>query len=269
MLTVVFQEMTIPFTIQVIITQPFARANRLVLEQAKVVHDYMKHIDQVFSPFRVDSELTAFNQDRLMFEKTSQDFQMVYAVSSWAEEKTQHLFSADYAGRQQYDPTGLVKGWAIEQAAKRFLFPLLAEDDFIAANLIGGGDMQFVTRPGSNWVWQLGIADPFDTRKVAAKLAMTSGAIASSGTVERGHHLVNIAQNRAIGTRTTDIISSSVISDSLTEADIWATAIATTSISDHSWLKAIDGSGMRISYGKIAERWQNNRIVDQKELIYA
>ncbi|MFT8917397.1 MAG: FAD:protein FMN transferase [Oenococcus sp.] len=269
MLTVVFHEMTIPFTVQVIVAQPSTRANRLVLKQSSAIHDYMKHIDRVFSPFREDSELTAFNQGSLMFENTSQDFQTVYAISSWAEEKTNHLFSADYLGTQQYDPTGLVKGWAIEQAAKHFLFALLAEDDFIAANLIGGGDMQFATRPGSDWVWQLAIADPFDTKKIMAKLAMTSGAIASSGTVERGQHLINVAQHRAIGTQASDIISGSVISDSLAEADIWATAVTTTSISDHRWLKELDGSGMRISYGKIAERWQNNRIVDQKELIYA
>ena len=45
-----------------------------------------------------------------------------------------------------FDPTGYVKGWAVENAARRHLAPLLA--DATAVGINAGGDMQLFTAPG-------------------------------------------------------------------------------------------------------------------------
>nr|WP_239643086.1 FAD:protein FMN transferase [Oenococcus oeni] len=194
-------------------------------------------------------------------------FQEVFALSIWAKEMTQGLFSANFVGK--YNPTGAVKGWAIEKAERIQLAPLLSDPNFVAVNLNGGGDMQFSSSDKHNWQWEIGIVNPFDNKKVISCFRMKNGAIATSGTSQRGEHLFNSSTGRAIPEKNFNVISSSVIGSELTYSDIWATAIATTTINDHSWLKRLSGSGLRISYNKKSERWLNHEIIDQKELIYA
>ncbi|MGX7329108.1 hypothetical protein ACWOEC_07225 [Enterococcus bulliens] len=49
------------------------------------------------------------------------------------QEKSAGILDPFYSGT--YDPTGLVKGWAIEEAFFRYLQPLLDTNQLIAASI--------------------------------------------------------------------------------------------------------------------------------------
>ncbi len=267
MLSFEINEMNIPFTGQIVVKEDDEVTREVILGRAKKIHEWLVLVDHIFSPFRTNSELTLYNHRKIEMTGTNLLFQEVFALSIWAKEMTQGLFSANFVGK--YNPTGAVKGWAIEKAERIQLEPLLSDPNFVAVNLNGGGDMQFSSSDKHNWQWEIGIVNPFDNKKVISCFRMKNGAIAASGTSQRGEHLFNSSTGRAIPEKNFNVISSSVIGSELTYSDIWATAIATTTINDHSWLKRLSGSGLRISYNKKSERWLNHEIIDQKELIYA
>lgn len=267
MLSFEINEMNIPFTGQIVVKEDDEVTREVILGRAKKIHEWLVLVDHIFSPFRTNSELTLYNHQKIEMTGTNLLFQEVFALSIWAKEMTQGLFSANFVGK--YNPTGAVKGWAIEKAERIQLEPLLSDPNFVAVNLNGGGDMQFSSSDKHNWQWEIGIVNPFDNKKVISCFRMKNGAIATSGTSQRGEHLFNSSTGCTIPEKNFNVISSSVIGSELTYYDIWATAIATTTINDHSWLKRLSGSGLRISYNKKSERWLNHEIIDQKELIYA
>ena len=79
------------------------------------------------------------------------------------------------------DPSGVVKGWAVQRAAARF--DHLDDTDFC---LSAGGDLVCVTRQRSTEPWQIGIEDPHDPSRLIALVPVANGAVATSGLVHRG-----------------------------------------------------------------------------------
>ncbi|MCV3296163.1 FAD:protein FMN transferase [Oenococcus kitaharae] len=267
MLSFEINEMNIPFTGQIVVKEDNPVVREVILERAEKIDRWLQLVNQIFSPYRRDSELVSFQNQSLRLASTSKFFQEIFVLSAWASDITSGLFSAAFAGK--YDPTGIVKGWAIQKAEKTYLESLLSDPTFVAVNLNGGGDMQFSTSPNTDWRWQIGIVDPFDSKKVVNHFSMKKGAVATSGTSRRGAHLFDSATKQAVLGRDSNIISASIIGSELIYVDIWATAIATTTVHDHDWLKSLSGSGLRISYNGTAERWIDHQLIDQRNLTHA
>lgn len=152
-----------------------------------------------------------------------------------------------------FDPTGYVKGWSVERAARRHLAPLVDRPaDEIAVGVNAGGDMQLFTAPGADWSWTVGIADPRLPGAVAARLEIVNGAVATSGSAERGPHIVDPRTGRP----STGVISASVVDDSLARADLWATAAVVSGFDDRSWIaRAGTRTGILIADGGQVARW--------------
>lgn len=114
------------------------------------------------------------------------------------------------------DPTGLVKGWAAEQA-----LAVLREAGMQAAMVNAGGDIAVfgAAAPGQNW--RVGIRHPWRADALAAIINLTA-AIATSGCYERGRHLFNPFTGRPAS----QAASASVTGPSLALADALATAVA-------------------------------------------
>ncbi|MHB1584174.1 MAG: FAD:protein FMN transferase, partial [Acidimicrobiales bacterium] len=75
------------------------------------------------------------------------------------------------------DPTGLVKGWAIERALE-----VLEEAGVPAALLNGGGDIAVLGRPaGDGGRWRIGVRHPWRADALACVVAVDH-AVATSGT---------------------------------------------------------------------------------------
>ncbi|MGA8113087.1 MAG: FAD:protein FMN transferase [Actinocatenispora sp.] len=121
--------------------------------------------------------------------------------------------------RRWFDPSGLVKGWAVQRAAD-----LLTGHGVTDFCLNAGGDIALRCAPGAPG-WRVGVEDPADPSRLLAVLEVTDGAVATSGTARRGTHIYD----PHTGGPATRLASVTITGPDLTWADVYATAIAAAS----------------------------------------
>lgn len=203
-----------PFTITLVVSDKDKGQVLLETVSDQVLTDLRK-IEDDFSPFKAGSMVSRFRagEKELLLDP---DFQEVYAKSLAAQEETEGAFDPFFDG--DYNPTGLVKGWAIEQVFDRHLRPLLESAVIEAVGLNGAGDMQLLTGASSDFTWQVGIEDALNPQQVVSRFSLKDGAIATSGLSKKGQHIK--ASSSAIDQVT-------IVANSLVQADIWATALMT------------------------------------------
>ncbi|WP_153454604.1 FAD:protein FMN transferase [Streptomyces smaragdinus] len=193
----------------------------------------LHRVDEVFSTYREGSQVSRLARGELALADCDPEVAEVFALAAEAERISEGWFSARYAGRP--DPTGIVKGWAVERAAE-----LAAAAGATGVNLNGGGDVQLLGVPGPDRPWRVGVADPLHPRQLAAVISAAGAArlaVATSGTAERGRHIVDPRTGRPAET---DLVSVTVVSPSLTWADCWATAaFAMGSKRAPDWLESV------------------------------
>ena len=129
------------------------------------------------------------------------------------------------------DPTGLVKGWALEQAAAE-----LREAGVAAAMVNGGGDIVAFGRPAEDRPWRVGIRDPRPGGELAA-IVEGAGAIATSGAYERGDHVLDPFSGEAA----TTLLSATVTGPDLALADALATGLLAAGEEGLDRVVALDG----------------------------
>jgi len=210
----------------------------------------LREIDRLFSPYRADSGISKLRRgESAIAELDSRIGEVADSCLAW-ERVTGGRFSAHWQG--WFDPTGYVKGWAVEAAARRHLAPLLAGPGVDAVGVNAGGDLQLFTAEGSDWSWAVGIADPARPGEVVATLDVRNGAVATSGTAERGHHIID--PRTAQPART--VLSATVVADGLAAADVWATTAVVAGIDDLSWIgDTTTRTGLVVGQGGEVRRW--------------
>ena len=114
------------------------------------------------------------------------------------------------------DPTGLVKGWAVERA-----LAVLRDAGMQAAMVNGGGDIAVFGAPAPGQRWRVGIRHPWRAGALAGILE-AAAAVATSGSYERGPHLLNPFTGRPASRAA----SATITGPSLALADALATALA-------------------------------------------
>lgn len=217
----------------------------------------LRQMDRIFSTYRADSDISRIRAGSLSEADADPLVALVRRACDRAEVVTGGLFSARWRGG--FDPTGYVKGWAVERAFNRWLRPLLGLD-VIAVGMNAGGDMQLATRPDADWRWRVGIADPSRPGMLLATTELTDGAVATSGTAERGAH---IRDPRSAKPPTTGAAGATVIADRLSDADVWATAAVVAGINDLGWVaRARHTSGLVVGYDGRIRRWAAGDEVD-------
>jgi thiamine biosynthesis lipoprotein len=174
---------------------------------------WLHHVDGVFSTYRPDSDISRIRRGDLRVVDADPDVAVVLGLCAEAQTATGGCFTAMPNGR--LDPTGLVKGWAVERAS-RMLRAHGAADH--AVN--GGGDVQLAGEAEPGRAWSVGIADPHDGGRVLAIAAGRDFAVATSGTAERGRHIVD----PFTGAPATGLASATVTGPALARADAYATA---------------------------------------------
>jgi thiamine biosynthesis lipoprotein len=224
-------------------------------EAVRACFDELHDIDRVFSPYLRGSDVSRICRGSLAMEDADHRVAAVADACRQAEIETDGLFSAYWQG--WFDPTGYVKGWAVEEAARRHLAPLMAQD--IAVGINAGGDMQLFTAPDTDWQWHIGIADPHHPGALLATLDVVNGAVATSGTAERGAHIVDPRS----GEPATSVASATVVDDSLARADIWATAAVVAGFTDRSWIAdAGTRTGLLVAADGRVTRWLDGVVVE-------
>ncbi|MEU3532071.1 MULTISPECIES: FAD:protein FMN transferase [Streptomyces] len=194
----------------------------------------LHEVDAVFSTYRADSAVSRLARGELTVERCPAEVARVLGLAAEAERVSEGWFSARYRGVP--DPTGIVKGWAAERAARR-----LAEVAGVrGVSVNGGGDVQSLGAPEPGRPWRVGIADPLRPGGLIAVVS-TAGAselaVATSGTAERGAHITDPGTGRPA---VTDLVAVTVVAPRLTWADCWATAaFARGSRAGLGWLESL------------------------------
>jgi thiamine biosynthesis lipoprotein len=176
----------------------------------------LREADRVFSTYRADSVVAAIRRGDLSPADAPDEVHEVLAIGARAERATGGAFSVWRGGTDDdplLDPSGVVKGWAVERASV-FLRGLPATDFCLSA----GGDM--VCRALAGEPWRVGIEDPHDPARVLAVVAVHDGAVATSGSAHRGAHVVDART----GAPPPAVAQVTVTAASLTWADVDATA---------------------------------------------
>ena len=187
-------------------------------------------VDRVFSTYRPGSFVSRLGRGEVAIADCPPEVSEVLALGALAERRSRGAFRVVRPGPDGapvLDPSGVVKGWAVERAAE----PLraLAETDFC---LSAGGDLVCRTLDPDAGPWRIGIEDPRDTTRLVAVLPVHTGAVATSGTAHRGEHVVD----GRTGLPPAGIASVTVVAESLTWADIDATSAYAVGPDAARWL---------------------------------
>jgi thiamine biosynthesis lipoprotein len=193
----------------------------------------LRRVDAVFSPWKDDSQVTRLARGELALADCDAEVREVARLCEQARERTDGWFDAHLptsdSGRR-FDPTGLVKGWAVERASRHLA--TLDDADFM---LNAGGDVVVGCRRTDTPDWQLGIEDPADRSRLVATVPLRVGGVATSGTAARGAHIYVPGTGRPAK----DLLSVSVIGPSLMWADVYATAAFARGPSCLGWLAGL------------------------------
>jgi len=182
-------------------------------EAVRAVYAELREVDRVFSPYRDDSEVSRLASGDLAWSGATAVVREVADRCLRATELTGGLFDATRPDGN-WDPSGLVKGWATERAAR--LLTAVGDLDWC---LNAGGDVVVSCPSGEPFV--VGIQDPTDPAAISTSVPCASGAVATSGTAARGAHLYD---PRTGAPAAGQWLSVSVIGPSLETADVLATA---------------------------------------------
>jgi thiamine biosynthesis lipoprotein len=202
---------------------------------ADAAFTWLHEVDRRFSPFRPDSEVSRLIRGDLVEDRVSDDLRDVLDLAEAVRVLSDGAF--DIRGHRpdgRPDPTGLVKGWAIERAASILIaggVPRLA--------LNAGGDVVVRGGRATGVPWRIGVAHP-DGRSTALVLEADDLAVATSGRLERGEH---IRDARTGAQAPPDLVSITVAGPSLARADGYATGAFAMGEAGMRWTLGLPGYG--------------------------
>jgi len=198
--------MGMPITVEIV-------ASSVTEADIEKVFVYFRAVDDTFSTYKESSEISKVNRGELREEEYSDDMKTILALSEQTREETLGYFDIRHDG--MIDPSGIVKGWAILQAAH-----MLKEAGFSNFYIDAGADIQVSGLKGGN-PWRIGIRNPFNRKENVKVLAVTDKGIATSGTAIRGQHIYDPHHPHM---PLSDVVSLTVIGPNVYEADRFATA---------------------------------------------
>ncbi|MGO4102719.1 FAD:protein FMN transferase [Leifsonia sp. YAF41] len=194
----------------------------------RAAFDLLAAADRRFSSYRDDSEVSAVNRGRLAPDHYSDELCEVLALGARAQRATHGAFSLRLPG-QKLDTDGVVKGWAVQNAADRLSEAGIRDFCFNA-----GGDIVVRGAPEIGALWTVGVRSPWNAETMLTTLAVTDCAVATSGTYERGNHITD----GRTGLIAHELVSATVICADLCTADILATAVCALGVDGVAWAVA-------------------------------
>jgi FAD:protein FMN transferase len=186
---------------------------------------WLRWVDATFSPYRADSEVRRLDRGALALRDAHPLVRDVLARCERLRVASDGYFDARAGGR--LDPSGLVKGWAVDRAGA-----LLTEAGARRFCVDAGGDV--LVRGGP---WRVGIRHPLRRDCLAAALEVRDAAVATSGAYERGEHI----RDPVGGGPARGALSVTVVARDLARADAAATAAFAMGRRGPAWTARLRG----------------------------
>jgi thiamine biosynthesis lipoprotein len=230
------QVMGMPVTVEVC-----GDAQRSSIEQA---FEYFEYVDRTFSTYKKDSEISRINNGELSEEAYSDDMKEIFALAELTKSQTDDFFDIRTPDGS-IDPSGIVKGWAIQKVAE--LLHSLGHDNFYVE---AGGDIQTSGKNADGEEWRIGIRNPFDREEIIKAVYPRGNGIATSGTAARGAHIYDPHEKKPVET---NVASLTVIGPNVYEADRFATAAFAMGERGISFIGSLDGfEGYQVNKNGVA-----------------
>ena len=179
------------------------------------VFSYFKTVDNKFSTYKKDSEISLINAGTIKPADYSAEIKEVLELAEQTKKETDGYFDINLPDGK-IAPLGLVKGWAIQKVSD-FLIKAGVKNFYINA----GGDIQAVGKNSAGKYFQVGIMNPFKNEEIVKTVELRNAGMATSGTYVRGEHIYNPHRREE---SINDIISLTVIGPNVYGADRMATA---------------------------------------------
>lgn len=204
------------------------------------IFSWFRHVDDLFSTWRPETEISRIGRDELAPADASPEVRQVLELCEEIRLQSGGAFditvgadprAAPRDGLGPLDPSGLVKGWALDRAAET-----LEGHGIVNFSLNAGGDIITRGRPHPADEWRVGIQHPWVRDKVAAVVAGHDLAVATSGRYERGAHILDPRTARPA----TGLRSVTVLAQDLAHADGCATAAIALGREGMTWLAGLD-----------------------------
>jgi thiamine biosynthesis lipoprotein len=155
---------------------------------------WLRHVDVVFSTYQPASDISRINRGEITVRRAHQDVAIVLDRCLDMRKRTAGYFDIEAAirpevaeataqGRRSIDPSGLVKGWAVDRAAA-----ILDERGGRNYAVNAGGDIRLRGGALPDTHWRIGIQHPRVPQTLRSRRrARTSAASTSRIRTPRGH----------------------------------------------------------------------------------
>ncbi|MDE2037943.1 MAG: FAD:protein FMN transferase [Patescibacteria group bacterium] len=233
--------MGMPVTIRIVAP---AGKRAAAVAAAEAAFAYFVSVDERFSTYKDGSEISRINRGEILEAEWSADMKEVMAEAERTKRETGGRFDiVDRSG--SFDPSGLVKGWAIARAAR-----MISDAGFPDSLVDAGGDIQASGTNERGEPWEIGIRSPFDQSAIVKTVRLSGAAIATSGTYVRGQHIYDpLDKDRPL----TDVASLTVVGPDIYDADRFATAAFAMGADGISFIGGLPGlEGYQIGSDGIA-----------------
>ena len=176
--------------------------------------DFLHLVDQLFSTYLPDSQVSRLRRGEIEIKEADQPVQQVWQACLEIKEVSEGAFDP-WAVPGGFDPSGYVKGWAADQVSEH-----LIKQGAKHIQVNAGGDISVRGGKDANTPWKLAVAHPSIKGEISKLYSITTGAIATSGSAERGDHIIDPhSKTVAVGARSATVIGPDAgISDALATA---------------------------------------------------
>ena len=154
------------------------------------VNEFCRGVDEDFSTYIESSWVTRLRQGKVAIEESPEIVRAVWDLCAQAKYLSDDAFDP-WAVEGGFDPSGLVKGWAADICAD-----MLEEAGAQHVQVNAAGDLAlrggyFDSESGEVKPWKIGVVNPDNKTEVLQVFEIIDGAIATSGTYERGAHITD------------------------------------------------------------------------------
>lgn len=186
--------------------------------------------DDTFSTYQPGSFVSRLGRGAIRLADCPSEVGDVLESCAALTAETDGYFTALPGGR--LDPSGFVKGWAIQHASE-----MLRAAGSLHHCVNGGGDVQTAGEAAPETPWRIGISDPLRRGSLVTVVAGSDIAVATSGTSERGGHVVDPFTGRPAN----DLASLTLVGPALARTDAYATAAFAMGHAAYDWLEKLAG----------------------------
>jgi thiamine biosynthesis lipoprotein len=183
------------------------KVNSAIFEE---IFNYFSDIDKRFSTYKNDSEIMRINRGEVASGAYSRGMQEVFALAEKTKGETHGYFDIRKPNGT-IDPSGIVKGWAIQKAAE-----LLIRKGYSNFYIDAGGDIQSHGVNSHGKDWSIGIRSPFRIDEIVKVVHVNGKGVATSGSYLRGEHIYDPHDPTK---KLSDVVSLTVVGPNVLEAE--------------------------------------------------